>query len=483
MIPYQHIGFLGVGGIGVSALAQMSLDANIRVSGLDCMDSELIQKLRDQGANIEIHERLEALEVCDVWVYSTAVQSNEVFFEEISGLSVQLNIPLLHRSEFLDFFVKAHAYSIAVTGTHGKSTTTAIIVYLLMRLGQSSNFFVGGHLHDLSRKYAQFDIQNVEGVFVTEADESDASFMNLSAKDWIVTNLDDDHLTHYDGDPLNLLASISEVLRRKNACEHSHMQVLNADDPLLSVWRLSSSDSEVNLASMVLFGQSKMAQYCFSNVRFEDEWMYFDLKSSEGVQVVKTRLLGEYQAYNIVAAMAYLNAKFFIDLSVLSQLISEFTGVERRMQRWTDSWISGVRLLTYDDYGHHPTEIISVISMLRACYPKRRIVHIFQPHRYSRTLTLKEDFRKVLVLADDVLLLPVYSAGEAFITGSESVDLIVPNSRMRLVEDAVEVLEVLKDICVHGQDQEIIVCIQGAGDISNKISKLLPVLSALEIQR
>ncbi|WP_227368536.1 UDP-N-acetylmuramate--L-alanine ligase [Halomonas sp. M20] len=461
----RRIHFIGIGGAGMCGIAEVLANQGYQVSGSDLRESSVTAHLRDSGIRVAIGHASAHAEGADVIVVSTAVdQSNpEIVWAQ------KYRIPVVRRAEMLAELMRFR-HGIAVAGTHGKTTTTSLTATLLAEGGLDPTFVIGGKLTS-----AGTNARLGEGEYlVAEADESDASFLHLQPMVSIVTNVDADHMATYAGDFSRLKDTFIEFLHN---LPFYGLAILCLDDD-----NLRGLMGRVQ-RQFVTYGFSADADYRIVDFVQESGEIRFTALRPEGHAPLAVRLAmpGEHNAQNALAAIAVATDAGVGDDAILRGL-SNFAGVGRRFQVHGSFSLGGQQrfdqgheqtreesqgeVMLVDDYGHHPREVEMVIRAVRAGWPKRRLVMIYQPHRYSRTHDLYEDFVRVLSGVDTLLLLDVYSAGEASIPGAEGRTL-AGSIRQRgdvdpmFVEHKKELPRLLSRVL---RDGDILIT-QGAGDI------------------
>jgi UDP-N-acetylmuramate--alanine ligase len=453
--------FVGIGGSGMSGIAEVMVSLGYAVQGSDIKPSKQTQRLENQGATVFIGHAAENIRDADAVVVSSAVDETN---PEVAAAREQL-MPVVSRAEMLAELMRFR-YSIAVAGTHGKTTTTSLVASVLAEAGLDPTFVIGGRL-----KSADANARLGEGDYlVAEADESDASFVHLKPMLAVVTNIDADHMSTYDGDIDKLKSSFIEFLHNL---------------PFYGLAVVCSDDAGVNDVlsdvgrSVTTYGTNEEADIRAVNIEFSENTTEFDVARSSKVEQslgdtqsvyqllhVKLRLPGLHNVRNALAAIAVADELQIGDDAVVAAL-EKFEGIDRRFQNLGEIQTSAGRVLLIDDYGHHPTEIAATLAAAKAGYPDRRVVLVFQPHRYSRTRDLMDDFATVLSEADALVLLDVYAAGEEPIAGADGRSIARAVRTRGAVEPVfVETLEdlapVLEDVLADGD----LVLAMGAGDIS-----------------
>lgn len=406
----KRIHFVGIGGAGMSGIAEVLLNLGYQVSGSDLVDSPVLQRLRDLGASIAVGHDAQNVAQADVVVTSSAVQSDNP--EVRSARSRRL--PVVPRALMLAELMKLKQ-GIAIAGTHGKTTTTSLVASVLARAGLDPTFVIGGRLNS-----AGVNARLGTGDYiVVEADESDGSFLNLVPMISVVTNIDADHMDTYGHDMARLKHAFIEFLHH---LPFYGAAVLCADDR--NVREIMPFVSK----PMITYGLAEDAQVRAVDVRADGDLMRFSvLREGEPPLDVALNLTGEHNVRNALAAIAVADELGAPDAAIVAAL-AEFRGVGRRFERYGELPVaaadgSGGTFTLLDDYGHHPAEMEATIAAARGAFPGRRIVVAFQPHRFSRTRDLFEDFVRVLSTVDCLLLAEVYSAGEAPIAAADSRSL------------------------------------------------------------
>lgn len=446
----RGIHFVGIGGAGMCGIAEVLANEGYDVSGSDLRESTVTHHLRECGIRVAIgHAALHA-EGADVVVVSTAVDPAN---PEIQWAR-EHRIPVVRRAEMLAELMRFR-HGIAVAGTHGKTTTTSLLSTLFAEAGLDPTFVIGGKLTS-----AGTNARLGSGDFlVAEADESDASFLHLQPMTAIVTNIDADHMATYDGDFSRLKTTFIEFLH--NLPFYGRAMLCIDDDNVRELLPQVQRH-------FVTYGFSDDADYRVRGFHQQGGEIRFVAERPEGFEDLEIRLSmpGAHNALNALAAIAVATDAGISDSDIVKGLAS-FGGVGRRFQVHGDYPLkSGGEVMLVDDYGHHPREVEMVIRAVRAGWPERRLVMVYQPHRYTRTRDLYEDFVRVLSAVDTLLLLDVYSAGEAPIPGAEG-KMLAGSIRQRgqvdplFVEDKAALPEMLSRVLRPGD----ILITQGAGDV------------------
>jgi len=471
--------FVGIGGSGMSGIAEVMVSLGYAVQGSDIKPNKQTRRLEGQGATVFIGHAAENILDADAVVVSSAVDETN---PEVAAAREQL-MPVVSRAEMLAELMRFR-YSIAVAGTHGKTTTTSLVASVLAEGGLDPTFVIGGRL-----KSADANARLGEGDYlVAEADESDASFVHLKPMLAIVTNIDADHMSTYDGDIDKLKSSFIEFLHN---LPFYGLAVVCNDDP-------GVNDVLADIGrSVTTYGTNDEADIRAVNIEFNENTTEFDVVRSSKVEEslgdtqsvyhllhVKLRLPGMHNVRNSLAAIAVADELQIGDEAVVNAL-EKFEGIDRRFQSLGEIQTSAGKVLMVDDYGHHPTEVAATLAAAKAGYPDRRVVLVFQPHRYTRTRDLMDDFANVLSGADALVLLDVYPAGEEVIAGADGRSMARAIRTRGAVEPVfVETLEdlapVLADVIADGD----LVLTMGAGDIgayAQSLSELLGNVPSLKV--
>jgi len=456
------IHFVGIGGSGMSGIAAVLLNLGYRVQGSDARESAVTQWLASLGARIAIGHAAANIAGADVVVVSGAVpRENPEVAAALAG-----RIPVVARAEMLAELMRFR-YSIAVAGTHGKTTTTSLLASILSEGGEDPTYVIGGRL-----KSAASNARLGAGRYlVAEADESDASFTHLQPLIAIVTNIDNDHLATHGGDFGLLKQSFLDFLHN---LPFYGLAVLCADDE-----HVRSILQEVG-RPVLSYGLNAGADVRASHIRQQGLKTHFEMTRSGGAALgVTLNLPGLHNVRNALAAIA-VATELDIDDRAILRALEGFQGVDRRLQHIADVATAAGRVSIIDDYGHHPTEISATLEAVHQGYPNRRVLLVFQPHRYSRTLALIDDFAAALSAADLVCVTEVYAAGETAIAGADGRAICrAIRSRGQLeplfIERVEELPSLLKDLI---QDGDVIVAM-GAGNITSVAHALPAALAAL----
>jgi len=452
----RRIHFIGIGGAGMSGIAEVLLNQGYQISGSDLRGSEVTQRLADLGAKIFIGHHAANVVGADVVVNSTAIDGNNP--ELISAR--EYRIPVVRRAEMLGELMR-YRHGIAVAGTHGKTTTTSLVASIFASAQRSPTFVIGGLLNSAG-SHAQLGKSRY---LIAEADESDASFLHLQPMVAVVTNIDADHMDTYEGDFSRLKHTFIEFLHN---LPFYGLAVVCGDDDVIQ-------DIIPEIARPVLtYGLGEHNDFQAVDILQEGMHSRFKVKIPDRTEPLEIflNMPGIHNVLNALAAIAVAVDEGIDDHAIQSGL-SEFLGVGRRFQVYGDIAIGEGTAMLVDDYGHHPREVAATIAAVRQGWPDRRLVMIYQPHRYTRTRDLFEDFVEVLSTVDVLVLLEVYSAGEAPIQGADGRQLS-RSIRLRgqvdpiFVEGVEAVPEVIRDIVAAGD----IIITQGAGNVGTLAKEL-----------
>jgi UDP-N-acetylmuramate--alanine ligase len=453
--------FVGIGGAGMSGIAEVMLSLGYQVQGSDLKSNARTERLQQLGASIFIGHTPENIRNADAVVVSSAVDARNA---EVAAARDAL-MPVVPRAEMLAELMRFR-YSIAVAGTHGKTTTTSLVASVLAEGGLDPTFVIGGRL-----KSADSNARLGQGEYlVAEADESDASFVHLKPMLAIVTNIDADHMSTYDGDMDKLRHGFVGFLHN---LPFYGLAVLCTDDP-----GVNEILGEVG-RSILTYGIDSDADIRAKNIRFVEGRTHFTVvrKGLDEPLDICLRLPGLHNVRNALAAIAVAGELQVGDQAVISAL-EKFEGIDRRFQNYGDIRTRKGKVMLVDDYGHHPTEIAATVAAARAGWPGRRVVLVFQPHRYTRTRDLLDDFASVLSSADVLVVLEVYAAGEIPIAGADGRAIArAVRSRGGVEPVFVESLERLAPVIEGLVKAGDLLLTMGAGDIGAYAARLPELLA------
>jgi UDP-N-acetylmuramate--alanine ligase len=463
----KHIHFVGIGGSGMSGIAEVLSNLGYVISGSDLSDSATLKRLASLGVTTYVGHAEAHVAGADAVVTSTAVQSDN---PEVVRAR-EMHIPIVPRALMLAELMRLKQ-GIAIAGTHGKTTTTSLVASVLAEAGLDPTFVIGGRLNSAGANARLGSGDHI----VVEADESDASFLNLLPVMAVVTNIDADHMETYGHDFGRLKKAFVDFLHRM---------------PFYGTAILCTDDAAVReiceqvTCPITSYGYNEEAQVRAINVRAVDGQMHFTVQRRNGVVLpdleVVLNLPGLHNVLNALSAIAVAVELNIADAAVVKAL-AEFKGVGRRFQRYGDLPLSsGGTVTVIDDYGHHPVEMAATLAAARGAFPGRRLVLAFQPHRYTRTRDCFEDFVKVIGQADAVLLGEVYAAGEAPIVAADGRSLaralrVAGKVEPIFVDDIAAMPQAAVD---NAQCGDVLLCM-GAGSIGAVPGKIVDLLQNTE---
>lgn len=455
----EKIHFIGIGGISMSGIASIFLDLGFLVSGSDLKDSPLLRELEKKGAQIFIGHDAQNLDYPDEVVITAAIPPDNVELVKAQ----ELGIPIVKRAQMIARLM-AYKKGIAIAGTHGKTTTTSMVSLVVEKAGYDSTVLIGGELNDIggNAKLGQGEF------LITEADESDGSFLYFEPLVSVVTNIELDHMDYY-GTEEKLKATFKEFLEKT---PENGAKIVFWDDPVIR----SLIDPEDS--NLLTYGTREDALVQIKNMRLLPEYTEVDVEIKGEFQgSLRLNIPGVHNVYNCIAALC---VGYYLGLSFeqIATYLSQFTGVQRRFEK--KGYLNGV--LVIDDYAHHPTEIKATLKAALQ-RKKERIICVFQPHRYSRTYHLRDDFKKAFSDADVIVLTGIYSAGEAVIPGVDGHALAqlvaeYENRHIEYFESLNGIAEYLAEIVQPGD----IVLTMGAGDVYQVGEELVDLLSNSEVK-
>ena len=452
----RHIHFIGIGGVGMAGIAEVLLSQGYRVSGSDLANNALTKRLSSIGAEIYQGHKADHIKHADVVVRSSAVDQNNV--ELLAAIDARL--PVVARAEMLGELMRFR-YGIAIAGTHGKTTTTSLVTSILTEEGVDPTFVIGGRLNSAGSNARL----GTSRYLVAEADESDASFLYLKPMISVVTNIDADHMATYHNNFDELRQAFLKFL---HGLPFYGLAVLCNEDPVIrEILPLVSRP-------IVTYGFGKDADFRATTISHQGFKTKFIAERPDGSKLETTlNLPGNHNVLNALAAIAIASELKVSDRAIQNAL-ENFAGIGRRFQIYGDFPLEkGGNVTLVDDYGHHPREIAATMQAARQSWPDRRIVMVYQPHRYTRTHDLFDDFCEVLSLPDALLLLDVYSAGEAPIKGADGASLtaaMMQRGKIKpvFVEQHAALASTLQTVLQPGD----VLLMQGAGNIGALASTL-----------
>ncbi|HQX67018.1 MAG TPA: UDP-N-acetylmuramate--L-alanine ligase [Ottowia sp.] len=463
----RHIHFVGVGGAGMSGIAEVLHNLGYVISGSDLADGPVLRRLAGLGIRTFIGHAATHVEGADAVVTSTAVKSDN---PEVL-IARERRIPVVPRAMMLAELMRLKQ-GIAIAGTHGKTTTTSLVASVLAEAGLDPTFVIGGRLNSAGANARL----GAGDYIVVEADESDASFLNLLPVLAVVTNIDADHMETYGHDFGRLKKAFIDFLHRM---PFYGTAILCLESPAV---REIAGELSCPVTS---YGFAADAQVRAVDVRAVGAQMHFTVQRRNGVQLpdlpVVLNLPGEHNVLNALSAVA-VAVELNIPDAAVQKALAEFKGVGRRFQRHGELPAQdGGRFVVIDDYGHHPVEMAATLAAARGAFPGQRLVLAFQPHRYTRTRDCFEDFVRVLGGADHVLLTEVYAAGEEPIVAADGRSLaralrVAGRVEPLFVDDVAELPRVIAE---QARDGDVVLCM-GAGSIGGVPAKIVDMLQKTE---
>lgn len=453
----RRIHFIGVGGSGMSGIAEVLMNLGYDVSGSDQVKTSVTNHLKSSGVAVSIGHDANLVKDCDVVVVSSAINGNN---PEVAAANAA-KIPVIPRAEMLAELMRFRK-GIAVAGTHGKTTTTSLVASVLARGGLDPTFVVGGMVNSAGRNA----VLGKGDYLVAEADESDASFLHLQPEIAVITNIDTDHMEAYSGDFKKLKQTFIDFLQN---LPFYGLAVLCVDDP--NVQNIMPAVRK----PILTYGSHPDADVRIGHINQDGLRMRFevDRKNHRGPLKIELSLPGVHNACNALAAIAIGTQLGVSDDNIVAAL-KDFAGIARRFHIRGEVQLSRGAALVVDDYGHHPREIAATLLAARGAWPDRRLVVVFQPHRFSRTRDLMDDFSQVLSTQDPLLITEVYPAGEIPISGADGRALCrAIRARGRVDPVFVPSLDHLGENLTNiVRDQDVILTL-GAGDIGRASQSLV----------
>jgi UDP-N-acetylmuramate--alanine ligase len=456
----QRIHFVGIGGSGMSGIAEVLLNQGYQISGSDINLSATVKRLKSAGVEVFLGHSKNNIEAVDVIVKSSAVTWDNPEIESAR----ELGIPVVRRAEMLAELMR-YRHGIAIAGTHGKTTTTSLIAAIFAEDGRDPTFVVGGRVNSTGTNAKLGDSRYL----IAEADESDASFLHLQPMVSVVTNIEPDHMETYGFDFDQLKNTYIEFLHN---LPFYGLAVVCVDDPVICELMVSIGRSTLT------YGFSDKADYQIQDFQMDQGRGHFVINRPDNYPplAIYMNIPGRHNALNAAAAVAVATDEGISDVAIVKGL-EKFCGVGRRFEMIGNypvvkDGVNGEAMLV-DDYGHHPTELKATIQAVRDGWPDKRLMMIFQPHRYSRTRDLYEDFVQVLAEVDLLLILDVYAAGEEPILGAGSKNLCNSIRQRGGVDPIyVETLEQVPSLVADLVEPNDLVLTQGAGSVNKLVSSL-----------
>lgn len=459
----ERIHFVGIGGAGMGGIAEVLLNEGYHVSGSDLGPNPVVDRLTALGATVVFGHEASHVHGASVVVVSSAIKTEN---PEIQA-ALELRIPVVRRAQMLAELMRFR-HGIAIAGTHGKTTTTSLVSSIFAEAGTDPTFVIGGLLNSAGTNARL----GTGRYLIAEADESDASFLHLQPMAAIITNIEPDHMETYQGDFEKMKATYLEFCHN---LPFYGVVVLCIDDPVLRELMPSIG------RTIITYGFSDDADYRIANFSQQGTRTQFDVTDPQGqTRRIGLNLAGRHNALNATAAFALSRDEGIEETAILTAF-EKFEGIGRRFQQYGEFDTGRGKVLLVDDYGHHPSEVAATVAAARNAWPERRLVMAYQPHRYTRTRDLYEDFAKVLSSVDQLLLLEVYAAGEAPIPGADSRSLCRSiRARGQLdpiyVAEPAELASALADVL---QDGDVLLT-QGAGNIGALAKQLAAAHLAID---
>ena len=461
----KRIHFVGIGGAGMGGIAEVLLNEGYQISGSDIGSNQVVKRLTDLGAHIHIGHASEHIAGASVIVVSTAINQDN---PELIAAKEQ-RIPVVRRAEMLAELMRFR-HGIAIAGTHGKTTTTSLIASIFAQGQLDPTFVIGGLLNSAGTNARLGSSRYL----VAEADESDASFLHLQPMVSVITNIDADHMETYQGDFEKLKDTYIEFLHN---LPFYGLAVVCIDNPVVRelLPRISRQ--------VITYGFSDDADIRAVNYQQDGGVSYFTVEmEGQPPLEMSVNLPGQHNVLNALAGVAVAKDEGIDDESIC-QALTEFAGIGRRFEQLADLTTDAGTMVLVDDYGHHPSEVKATILAMRTGWPDKRLVMVFQPHRYSRTRDLYEDFVEVLSEVDCLFLLDVYSAGEAPISSADSKSLARSIRQRGQVEPIyVSDLDKLPGLLAAQLQDNDMVITQGAGNIG-AVARTLSSNTLLQVEK
>jgi UDP-N-acetylmuramate--alanine ligase len=442
------IHFIGIGGIGMSGIAEVLVNLGYNVSGSDLNENANVVNLKNKNVEIYKGHREENIIDVQIVVYSSAINYENPEIKK----ALELKIPIIKRAEMLAELMRLK-YGIAIAGSHGKTTTTSFISTIFKNLDQKPTCIVGGVVKNLGGQAVRGD----SDYLIAEADESDGSFLFLNPIMSVITNIDNDHLDYYKTEE-NIKKAFVEF---SNKAPFYGCIAINGNDKNSAelIASLRRPYITYGLESKESFVDS--LEYVAKNVEHTEEFSKFDLVFEDKNYPVQITLSGDHNVQNALAAIA-ISAKVGLDLKDVCKAIEDFEGVGRRFECLYKS----KTMIVIDDYGHHPTELKATISTAKAKYPDRKLITVFEPHRFSRTKEHWSEFIECFEAVDEVYIAPIYAASEQPIEYIDA-EILVKNINDRFKNAYyIENWDELTDIFNKNKDEKSVVLSMGAGSIS-----------------
>lgn len=447
MQKFEHIYFIGIGGISMSALAEVMISEGVKISGSDRSSSHIIKKLKSLGANIYInHESKNITEDIDLVVYTSAISSDNP--ELLKAQEINLNI--MDRAEFLGLIMKNYNHAVCVSGTHGKTTTTGMLSSILIETEMKPTIFLGGEMDSLGGNL----LKGSYDLMLTEACEYKRNFLKFNPTMEVILNIDEDHLDYYKD--LNDIES-AFVEYAEKLPEAGHLIVNVKHEGLFKNLK----------SSVVTFGPDSSADYYPENINLIPAPSYDLMHKGQKIASINLKVFGEHNILNSIAAAASC-INLGVDAEVIERGLLDFKGTHRRYEYKGD--LNGASVI--DDYAHHPSEMLATLKTAKA-YSKGKVITVFQPHTFTRTKKLLKDFAEALTHTDEAILLDIYAAREINTGEIHSKDILnlmktIYNKDGHYAESFEAAAEIIKSLAHEGDT----IITMGAGSV-NEVAEYL----------
>lgn len=442
----KYIHFVGIGGSGMSGIAEIMHNMKFEVSGSDTHQSQAVKHLESRGIKIFSEHKKENINNVDVVVVSSAISNKN---PEISRAKKN-NIPIIPRAEMLAELMRFKE-GIAIAGTHGKTSTTSILASIMNEAGLDPTYVIGGRINSLKQSARLGKSE----IMIVEADESDASFLHLNPSHILVTNIDNDHMETYGNDEARLIQTFIDFIHQVPF--YNDVFLCNDDKKIKSIIKRIARP-------VITFGLTKKSDIYADKIKIKGNSSVFRVCSTKfdiRPFFVEIKMPGRHYISNTLGAIA-IALSYRITPQSITKSLKDFDGVARRFDFYDNYNFNGKKIILIDDYGHHPTEIDAVLKSIRNGFPRKRINLVFQPHRFSRTLNLLDEFIATLSKFDQLFLFDIYSAGEKEIKKLSSKNLIKKiNCNTTYLKD----MESAKELIEGKINDNEILLIMGAGSI------------------
>ena len=441
----EKIHFIGIGGSGMSGIASVLCDLGYDVSGSDIIYSSTVKNLEDKGITVKIGHHKKNILGKDILVISSAIDKKNVELKE----GLKLNIPVIQRAQMLAELMRFN-YGVAIAGTHGKTTTTSILVHILCYANFDPTYIIGGKI--LNSKSSSLGSSEY---LIAEADESDASFLNLTPNIAVITNIDNDHLINHD----NSFDKLKDnFIKFSNNIPFYGKCIINKSDK--NILKIEKKIYRKKIS----FSVSRKANYMVTKIKNNFLSSEFIVKEKKKKYAVTLNIPGFHNIENALAAIATAR-EMGVNIKDIQNSIPSFLGIKRRFELLGEYKVDQNSFYWIDDYGHHPTEILAVYNSVKEIWPKRKILVVFQPHRYSRTKDLSKEFKKTFSKIDELIILDIYAASEK---NKDKIDINKMFKENLSTKKAIHVkgFKNLEKYLLKNIQNEYVLITMGAGDIS-----------------